>query len=133
MLCFPFARFSTTARNIKHIQRLILKLSLCSQQVTPWNPLDLKGQNLPWLYTFGHCCTTPEGEMVSRQVSKSGIGFLPGWGNRFYEGFVTADCSPWDFGSKRQSPGLQGVWGCQCLLFPHGSMALQGQEGYHQH
>lgn len=89
MLCISFARFSTTARNIKHIQRLILKLSLYSQQVTPWNPLDFKGQNPPWLYTFRHC------EMEKDRWSQGNsahlaLPFCLG-GNTFYEGLATAE------------------------------------------
>ena len=34
------------------------------------------------------------------------------------------------FGAERQGSGLQTIWGCQCLLLPHGSIVLQGLERY---
>lgn len=37
----------------------------------------------------------------------------------------------WYFGAEREGPGLQNIWGCQCLLLPHcsaGFIVLQGQE-----
>lgn len=36
----------------------------------------------------------------------------------------------WYSGAEIQGPGLQNIWGCQCLLFPHGFIVLQGQERY---
>lgn len=36
----------------------------------------------------------------------------------------------WYSGAEIQGPHLQNIWGCQCLLFPHGYIVLQGQERY---
>lgn len=131
MLCISFARPSTTARNIKHVQRLILKLSLCSQQVTPWNPLDLKGQSTPWLYTSGHCYTSPEEEMVSRQVSKSGIYLR---GNRVYEGLATAEESLSGILELKERTLASRVSGdVNACSFPKDSWFCRGRKDIYHH